>query len=157
MSDKGRARRETRRKKEYGRFTVVSERTGRNTEWMVQRESPGRSYSRQQYATGIGKDGKKRAKALAAALDAANVLDIQDVMPPSEPTEYGCESEWEEWTAESTAIPAEMFKDGKYSAAGYLHAVYRLRNSQIARKLGVSEQSVSQYLSDLRAGRRESE
>lgn len=151
-SDKRRSRRETRRKTEYGYFTVERERQRSSPFWYVTGPDGG------QYGVGTGKDGKKRAKALAAALDAAGMLDL-DCLPPcadgtERPTKFGgTDGEWEEWTAEAAAVPAGFMTD-KYAVAGYLHAVHRYAPAKIGRELDVSEQSARQYLSDLRAGRR---
>jgi len=120
--------------------------------WGVEDRDGGR------FETGTGKDGKKRAKALAAALDAAGFLDLDELPPVAEgserPTRFGDSDGWEEWTAESYAVPAKAAVDGKYSMAGFMHGVHHASPSEIARYLDVSEQSVRQYLSDLRAGRR---
>jgi len=101
-----------------------------------------------------GKTGRKLARTLAAALEAADVTKYDEVLPPElGPSEYA-DDEWESWVGKTNAIPAKVASGGKAAIAGYMKVVHQQRESWIASRLGVSEQTVRQYLSDLREGRR---
>ena len=107
---------------------------------------------------GTGKGGKKLAKTISATLSAAEVTDL-DILPPGmrdgeHPQRYGDAEAWEDWVAENASIPTKVATAGKAAIAGWLKVVHRERESWIANRLGVSETTVRQYLSDLRAGRR---
>ena len=100
---------------------------------------------------GDGADGKTLARMLAATLANAAV-DSLDVLPP----EFGPESHgdaWETWTARTVPVPATVAAAGRAASAGWLKVVYRMREDGIATEVGVSEDTVVQYLSDLREGR----
>lgn len=107
---------------------------------------------------GSGKNGKKLARTLAATLASAGVHGFECLPPGFEdgdrPSRVGSGGEWEEWAAESHAVPAEIAAAGKAALAGWLKVVHRRSASQIAHRLGVSESTAQQYLSDLRQGRR---
>jgi hypothetical protein len=136
---------------EYGRMKVESER-GRSRRQYYVRPKGG---DREAYC-GTGKDGKKRARTLAATLDAAGQYDL-DTLPPewgqdNRLSKFGHENEIEEWACEENAVPAEIAVAGKPAVAGYLYVVYNESPSYMS--LGVSESTIRQYLSDLREGRR---
>lgn len=101
--------------------------------------------------------GKKLAKTLAATLNAAGATSY-DLLPPEwtkgERPSMASSDRWEGWAAEHMSIPARVAAAGKAAAAGYMKVVYRTEETLIATHLGVSEQTVGQYLSDLREGRR---
>jgi len=101
-----------------------------------------------------GKTGKKLARTLAAALEAAGATEHSDILPPEiHPNEYS-DDEWESWVGKTSAIPVQVAAGGKAAIAGYMKVVHQERESWIGSRLGVSEQTVRQYLSDLREGRR---
>lgn len=102
---------------------------------------------------GAGKEKKRIARTLAATMDAAGAIDFDLITPELGPKEYS-DNEWEKWAAESNAVPAKVAGAGKAALAGYLKVVHREREGWIASRLDVSEQTVRQYLSDLREGRR---
>lgn len=146
MGNRRKARRETRKKTKYGYYEVTLKSGSYHVTGTGEEE---------RIFVGKDRSGRERAKALAAALDAAGVVQFERVLPPeTNPSKNGESGEWQSWSADSYALPAKMLADSNYSAAGYLHGIYDLKPSQIARRIGVSEQSVRQYLSDLRAGRR---
>lgn len=139
----------------YGRFAVVSEteRTayGRQVSYYVETKGSGR------VEVGTGNDGKRLAKTLAAALKNADVHDFE-VLPPGfvdgdRPERHDAD-DWERWCFDTKAVPARIATAGKPATAAYLKVVYRRQESWIATELGVGEQTVVQYLSDLREGRR---
>lgn len=147
-SERRASRRETRRKREYGRFTVES----------VNNSGPGRAWDvvgrdGDRFEVGTGKDARRDAQALASALDSAGVLELDDVLPPKKPSKFTGE-EWESWSDESNAVPARLVGAGKHVVAAYLDVVNEERTGTIASRLDVGEQTVRQYLSDLRADRR---
>ncbi len=140
---------------EYGRFKVQKEidrgGLGKTEKFYVQNGMKGdriRVYG-----------GENRAKTLAAVLDSAGAVDF-DVLPMDsegleEPRKHNDDAdEWEVWADDALAVPAEVAVAGKAAVAGFLKVVHRERESWIGTKLGVSEATVRQYLSDLRAGRR---
>lgn len=152
-SDQARANRETRRKTDYGRFQVESESQlhSANREWFVV-DGNGDRFS---CGTGRGQSSaRKDAQALAGALDSAGILELDKVMPEGSPSRWGEADEWEEWAARAEAVPARVIGGGKWCVAGWLNVVVELGTGQIARRLDVSESTVKQYLTDLRAGRR---
>jgi len=104
---------------------------------------------------GDGKDGKKLARTLAAALDSAGVTGYNQILPPEfGPAKHSDTDEWELWAGDSRAIPARIATAGKAAMAGWLKVVHQEREKWIGNELGVSEGTVRQYLSDLREGRR---
>jgi hypothetical protein len=138
---------------EYGRFEAISERDDSGylttVRWSVDtaNEPP--------IEIGTGSDGKKLARTLAAALDAADV-DGWDCLPPGfadgeRPESYDSGT-WEAWAADSLTVPARVAASGKAPLAAYLKVVHRKGESWIAKQLDVSEATVRQYLSDLRRG-----
>lgn len=135
---------------EYGQFRVESEsRSGLSSrrDWYVVQRFGDES---RRYVEGDA----TQARTLAATLSAADA-DTFDLLPPHfGPSEYDPSNEWEEWSARTMAVPVEVAAAGKAAVAGYLNVVHRKRPSWIALRLGVSEQTVQQYLSDLRQGRR---
>jgi hypothetical protein len=142
-------------KKKYGRFTVEREREsgrglGSTDVWYVRRS--GKDW---EVDCGTKKNGKKLARTLAAALDAADVLDPTDVLPPEwGPRGITADSDWEAWADESKAVPVAIASAGNAAVAAWLKVVHKEREKWIANTLGVSESTVRQYLSDLREGRR---
>lgn len=147
------------KQKEYGRFEVTTAKQShsfrnRSTTWYYV-ETNGEPPVK----VGSGSDGKKLARTLAATLDSANVHDLDALPPgmtgdePSHPDEYS-NDEWEAWTAENEVLPVRIAGAGKAAIAGYLKVVHREREAWISNRLGVSESTVRQYLSDLREGRR---
>lgn len=144
---------------EYGRFRVVQE-TDRHgvtkTEtYKIQDGVKFRGDNRVQ-VHGSGKAAKKNAKTLAATLHAAGETDL-DALPEemNSPSIHNDDADsWEVWADENLAVPVSVATAGKAAVAGYLKVVHRERESWIGSKLGVSESTVRQYLSDLRAGRR---
>lgn len=105
----------------------------------------------------VGDDdtGYQLARTLAATLDAAEIRNPDEIMPP----EWGARGvgggdEWESWVGESKAVPGKIAAAGKAPLAGWLKVVHKERASWIANEIGVAEQTVKQYLSDLREGRR---
>jgi hypothetical protein len=111
--------------------------------------------------TGDGDSGQQRARTLAATLHTVEAGGF-DLLPPGmlladrprgHPSEAS-ENEWQSWAAETNVVPARVAAAGKAPLAGYLNIVHRERDSWIGGRLGVSEATVRQYLSDLRAGRR---
>ena len=153
MGEKGSKGRETRRKREYGKWTVEGHR--RDSVSIVDREGHA-------WTIGSGPDAFKRGQALAAALDATNCwMDcVEELLPPEEPGRGGFskyprdEDGWDYWSIDNLVVPAKLLGDGKYGAAGWIYGVYGTNPEWIANHLDVSEQSVRQYLSDLRSGRR---
>lgn len=148
MSDRASSRRETRSKREYGRFTVERNRAsiGGRTEWIV----VGRDG--ETWSLGAKKDGRRDAQALAAAFDKANVLDMDDLLPSKSPDKY-TGGEWEEWAAAAEVVPADLVGAGKPAVAAWMKVVLGVSIIRISHSLDVSEQSVRQYLADLRADR----
>ena len=107
-----------------------------------------------QVEVGDGADGRRNARTLAAALAAAGVESL-DVLPPEFGPDFAAPgSEWEAWAGESFAVPARIATASRAAIAGWLKAVHRQREDWIASEVGVSEDTVVQYLSDLREGRR---
>lgn len=101
---------------------------------------------------GDGSDGKRLARTLAATLAKADVESL-DLLPP----EFGPEKQgngWESWVSESVPVPVTVAASGRAASAGWLKVVYRMREKWIGNEIGVSEDTVVQYLSDLREGRR---
>jgi hypothetical protein len=141
--------------KEYGRYSVRRKREskgfGSTDVWYVAHTGTG-----WEVETGTKQNGKKLARTLAAVLDSAGVMRPADVMPP----EWGArgitsgDDEWQEWAAENKSVPAKVATAGNAAVAGWLKVVGKEREGWIATELGVSEQTVRQYLSDLREGRR---
>jgi hypothetical protein len=144
----------------YGRFEVTHETNTRrrsrlsDTTWYYVETNGEPSVK-----VGSGSDGKKLARTLAATLNAANVHDF-DVLPPGldgdepmHPDDYS-DNEWESWASDNEVVPVRIARGGKAAIAGYLKVVHRERENWIASRLGVSESTVRQYLSDLREGRR---
>lgn len=108
--------------------------------------------SEERVEVGDGPDGKRLARTLAATLEKAG-FDSLDVLPPEfGPEEHG--DDWEAWASESFAVPARVSMASKAAVAGWLKVVHRQREEWIADHYGVSEETVVQYLSDLREGRR---
>lgn len=144
---------------EYGSFKVTNATDHRagtltnRTIWYVE------AYDEPAVKMGTGKEGKKRARTLAATLDAADCHGF-DALPPGlngDEPEYPdshSSDEWEVWSSENGAVPVRIASGGKAAIAGYLKVVHRERESWIGRRIGVSESTVRQYLSDLREGRR---
>jgi len=111
------------------------------------------SDSEQRLEIGSGDEKQRLARTLAATMEAAGATDF-DLLPPElGPTSYDGD-EWEAWAADTNAVPAKVAGAGKAALAGYLKVVHRERESWIGSRLDVSEQTVRQYLSDLREGRR---
>lgn len=147
------------KQKEYGSFKVTNATDHRpgtltnRTNWYVE------AYDEPAVKMGSGKEGKKRARTLAATLDAAGCHGL-DALPPGldgDEPEYPdkhSSDDWEAWASENGAVPVRIASGGKAAIAGYLKVVHRERESWIGRRLGVSESTVRQYLSDLREGRR---
>ena len=147
------------KKTEYGSLKVTSATDHRagtltnRTNWYVE------AYDEPAVKMGSGKEGKKRARTLAATLDAAGVHDFDALPPgldgdgPDYPDEHSSD-EWQAWVGENEVVPVRIASGGKAAIAGYLKVVHRERESWIANRLGVSESTVRQYLSDLREGRR---
>jgi len=138
---------------EYGRFEVTYE--TRNT-GISNRTTYYVKAGDERIEINDGNDGRKLARTLAATLDAAGAIDFSELPPEWEderPDEYS-EGEWESWEADNQSVPVRVAGAGKAPLAGYLKVVYGQRESWIARRLDVSEQTVRQYLSDLREGRR---
>ena len=88
--------------------------------------------------------------------------DRQDVRSASEKAELlallhdrvdGWEFDHAAVTDESATIPIPLAVEGKAAIAAYL-AVHGLSNNEIADQMGVGKRTVSQYISDLRAGER---
>jgi hypothetical protein len=142
---------------EYGRFDVTSntKTTGfgsNTTYWGIEtRNEP-------TITIGNGKEGKQQARTLAAVLNAAGAHGF-DMLPPGmvendELPGKGSSNEWEQWAADTEAVPARIATAGKAAVAGWLKVVHRERESWIGTELDVSESTVRQYLSDLREGRR---
>jgi hypothetical protein len=98
-------------------------------------------------------NSRQDARTLAAALSAAGMTTVVDAVPPNLGGRRG-EGGWESWGAETNAVPARVAGAGAAPTAAYIKVVHRERESWIANRLGVSESTVRQYLSDLRAGRR---
>lgn len=150
------ARPEAKTKREYGRFKVEQERRrnghGRfksKTDWRV-RDRDGNVFW-----TGTNRIGRQRAQALASALDSAEVLWMERVLPfDDKPDKYKSNEPWEKWAADQLVVPIRIASSGNAVIAGFLYAVYELDADTISRKLGVSEQTAHQYLTDLRADRR---
>lgn len=141
----------------YGRFEVTNQDKNRTfaksrTAYFVE-DRDGHAVE-----IGTGKNGKKRARTLAATLNAASIYSFEDVLPPGlldgDFPSKGASDPWQEWASDTDAIPARIATSGKAPMAGWLHIIHRERPSWIANELGVSEQTVRQYLSDLREGRR---
>jgi hypothetical protein len=142
----------------YGVLTIESEPQSGLTNgrrWFVENHEGDR------VKTGEGDSGQQRARTLAATLHAVDGGTF-DLLPPGmllddrprgHPTESS-ENQWESWTAENHGVPARVAAAGKAPLAGYLKIVHRERDSWIGSIIGVSGETVSQYLSDLRAGRR---
>jgi hypothetical protein len=105
-----------------------------------------------QVEIGDGTDGKKLARTLAATLAKADVATLNVLPPEFGPKTQG--GEWEKWVAESVPVPATVAAAGRAASAGWLKVVYRIREDWIGDEIGVSEDTVVQYLSDLREGRR---
>ena len=147
------------KQKEYGRFKVTNTTDSRpgtlsnRTYWYLE------TNAEPPVKMGSGKEGKKRARTLAATLDAAGVHDFDALPPgldgdgPDYPDEHSSD-EWEAWVGENEVVPVRIASGGKAAIAGYLKVVHRERENWIANRLGVSESTVRQYLSDLREGRR---
>jgi len=138
---------------EYGRFKVESERGNSRRSYYVRPKGG----DREAYC-GNGKDGKKRARTLAAALDAAGQFDL-DTLPPgwawdNKLRKHGDTEDIEEWAVEENAVPAEIAVAGKPAVAAYLYVIYNENPQFMENTLGVSEATIRQYLSDLREGRR---
>lgn len=137
--------------KQYGQFEVTSE-EGRgimnDRTWFV-----AVVYGDDQRYINTGQNGKKLARTLAAALDAADETDLSSLPPEFGPAARAGD-EWEQWAGETQAVPARIAGAGKAPLAAYLKVVHRQRENWIGNRLGVSEQTVRQYLSDLREGRR---
>jgi hypothetical protein len=138
----------------YGRYTVERERDtsgyGTTDVWYVRN-----SGANWEAEVGQKQSGKKLARTLAAVLDAADVHRPSEVMPP----EWGARGitangEWEEWAADAEVIPAQVACGGRAAIAGWLKVIHKEKENWIANEIGVSEQTVRQYLSDLREGRR---
>ena len=117
--------------------------------WHVERKGENQSVE-----LNYGKDGKKLARTLAAALDAAGATGTSELLPPVLGPSKHDTDEWEAWAADTDAVPVKIATAGKAPIAAWLKVVHRERESWIATKLGVSERTVRQYLSDLREGRR---
>jgi len=139
---------------QYGRYTVEKEREsggfGNTDVWYVR--NTGANWETE---VGTKQNGKKLARTLAATLDAADVLDPSDVMPP----EWGARGitkgdDWQTWVAETHALPVEIATGGNAAIAGWMKVIQKEREGWISNRIGVSEQTVRQYLSDLREGRR---
>lgn len=136
---------------EYGRFKVESETGHSRRKYFVRPKGDyGEAYC------GNGKDGKKRARTLAAALDAAGQHDLETLPPEwgqdNRLSKYGDSGQIEKWAVEENAVPAEIAVAGKPAIAAYLYVVYNENPKYM--NLGVSESTIRQYLSDLREGRR---
>jgi len=101
---------------------------------------------------GSGKEKKRLARTLAATMNAAGAS--MDLLPPELGPKRYDDNEWQSWAASSNAIPTKVAAAGKAAIAGYCKVVHREREGWIAGRLDVSEQTVRQYLSDLREGRR---
>lgn len=162
MGEKRKSQQETKKRKHYGQYTIESDRAHRRQKlWYV----VDRDGNRYHVATGRH-NARRRAQALAAALDAADVYmtdGIEAIMPPDEVdgedwsgSRFGNnhENDWANWSLDNSVVPVKLMKDGNYSVSGWLHGVYDIDPKWIAQYLDVSEQSVRQYLSDLRSGRR---
>lgn len=138
---------------DYGRWQVRGEQnaglSGTKTMWHVERKGENQSVE-----LNYGKDGKKLARTLAAALDAAGATGSSELLPPELGPSKHDTDEWEAWVADTDAVPVKIATAGKAPIAAWLKVVHRERESWIATKLGVSERTVRQYLSDLREGRR---
>ncbi|WP_128478349.1 hypothetical protein [Halorussus pelagicus] len=108
---------------------------------------------RERVEVGDGPDGRRNARTLAAALAAAGVESL-DVLPPEFGPSAHDGDEWEAWADDSFAVPARVATASRAAIAGWLKVVHRQREDWIASEVGVSEDTVVQYLSDLREGRR---
>jgi hypothetical protein len=136
---------------EYGRWKVTqTESEGINHRYMYHVE---RKHEQDQIAVSDGSDGKKLARTLAAALDAAGTI-TEPILPPSLGPNKHEGDEWEEWSDRNDAVPAKIATAGNAAIAGWLKVVHQERESWIATKMDVSKSTVRQYLSDLREGRR---
>jgi hypothetical protein len=138
---------------QYGRWIVTKDRnagiSGSKTMYGVEREG-----ENERVEINTGKTGKKLARTLAAALDKAGAIGSEELLPPSlGPSSYDGDP-WEAWAADTDAVPVKVAAAGKASIAAWLKVVHQEREKWIAGKLGVSESTVRQYLSDLREGRR---
>lgn len=144
-------------KMQYGAFKVTSSTNRRGlsstTHYYIERNGE------EPVKLGTGKDGKKLARTLAAALEAAGVHNFDCLPPglrgddPQYPHDYS-DDEWEAWASDNEVVPVRIASGGKAAIAAYLKVVHREREKWIASRLGVSETTVRQYLSDLREGRR---
>jgi len=143
----------------YGRFEVVKHEERRAGSLSPRTRYYVETNGEPSIKVGSGSNGKKLARTLAATLNAANVHDLDALPPgmtgdePAYPDEYS-DDEWQAWTADNEVLPVRVAGAGKAAIAGYLKVVHRERESWIANRLGVSESTVRQYLSDLREGRR---
>lgn len=141
---------------EYGRFEVTGTRQtalGNTTSYAVTGPD-GKTVT-----IGNSTEGRKRARTLAATLESAEVFDMEEMLPPellgeepNFPSRTG--DGFEEWASVNDVIPVRIATAGKAAMAGWLYVIHRHRPGWISNKLGVSEQTVRQYLSDLREGRR---
>lgn len=59
-----------------------------------------------------------------------------------------------DFPADPDLVPIQIAAEGKPCIAAYLSEVHRLRNGDIAEKIGVSEATAKQYVSDYRHSRR---
>lgn len=148
VSDKARSQRETSRKREYGRFAVEEDRGGYRSSGYLVRGPEGGTIE-----TGTGREGRLGAQALASAFDSARIMKLDDLAPPGAPDRYGAESDWEEWAAEASVVPSALIGAGKPAVAAWMDVVLDEYRTSIASDLDVSESTIDQYLTDLRADR----
>ena len=145
----------TRRKRQYGRWNVEQRKENSRSVWYVIHDKDNAEIG----PLGSRRKGRLRAQALASALDSAGIsgkYQLNRVKPPEEKTVVSSsEAEtWAQWADRAHPVPSRIAGHGSPVIAGYLAGAYGLRTEKIAHELGLSDQTVSQYLSDLRAGRR---
>lgn len=146
----------TRRIREYGLWKVEQRTNATPTQWHVVYTAG--SIGGEIGPLGSRRKGRLRAQALASALDSAGLSStyIDEIKLPEEKkvVTSGSPETWAQWADKATPVPVKIASKGNPVIAGFLNGVYGLDPDRIARQMGLEERTVSQYLSDLRAGRR---